>query len=225
LWKEKIDGIEVGFVIAIGQSTAYTTRSFDYLTFNYHTRMRKIIYIIIIFLIVNTGYAQLTKNREIEIKTNLFNIAAAGPSAALEFRLAHNWSSMLSVASGHIDYGDFGGLTKYHTITFECRKYDADKFFFIGPYLKNIKKQVDQKSSYVAGTIPFTIGKNRDFTGNCLSAGASFGVKFPISRRLNLELNNQTGFGHYYTMKDKGNNLPSGNYLDERIALWIGFRL
>ena len=187
--------------------------------------MRKIIYTIIIFLIVNTGYAQLTNNRQFEIKTNLLNIAAAGPSGAVEFRIADNWSSMLSVASGHIDYGDFGGLTKYHTITFECRKYDGDKFFFIGPYLKNIKKQVNQKSSYVGGTIPLTIGKDRDFTGNGLSAGASFGVKFPISHRFNLELNNQTGFGHYYTMKERGNNLPSGNYLDERIALWIGFRL
>lgn len=200
-------------------------RGFDYLAFNYHIRMRKIIYTIIIFLIVNAGYAQLTNNRQFEVKTNLLNIAAAGPSGALEFTLSHNWSSMLSVASGHIDYGDFGGLTRYNTITFECRKYDVDKFFFIGPYIKNIKKQVNQKSSYIGGTIPFNIGKDRDFTGNGLSAGASFGVKFPLSHRFNLELNNQTGFGHYYTMKDRGNNLPSGNYLDERIALWLGFRL
>ncbi len=73
--------------------------------------------------------------------------------------------------------------------------------------------------------MPFSIGEDRDFIGDGLSAGVSFGMKFSISHRFNLELNNQTGFGHYYKMKDKSNNLPSGNYLDERIALWIGFRL
>lgn len=200
-------------------------KSFDYLTFNYKTSMRKIIYTTIVFLIFNTGYAQLRDKRQFEVKTNLFNIAAAGPSIALELSLNHNWSSMFSVASGRIDYGDFGGVTRYKTITFECRRYAADKFFFIGPYIKNIKKRVNQESSYIGGTIPFTIGQDRDFTGNGLSAGASFGMEFTISHRFNFELNNQTGFGHYYTMKDKGNNLPSGNYLDERIALWIGFLL
>lgn len=120
---------------------------FDYLTFNYNTSMRKVIYTIIIFLIFNTGYGQLRDNRQFEVKTNLFNIAAAGPSIALEFSLPHNWSSMFSVASGRIDYGDFGGVTRYKTLTLEGRKYAADNIFFIGPYIKNIKKQINQKSS------------------------------------------------------------------------------
>jgi len=42
---------------------------------------------------------------------------------------------------------------------------------------------------------------------------------------LNVELNPQIGYGHYYKMTDKFNSLPTGNYLDARIALWFGFRL
>jgi hypothetical protein len=37
-------------------------------------------------------------------------------------------------------------------------------------------------------------------------------------------MSSQIGFGHYYKMADKFNNLPSGNYLDARIALWLGFQ-
>jgi hypothetical protein len=186
-------------------------------------RMRIIVYTIITLLMFNLGNAQQKDKRQLEVKTNLANIAAGGPSAALEFRLRNNWSSMVSIASGHIDYGDFGGVTRYKTITLEARKYATDNCYFIGPYIKNIGKKVKQEQSYVGGTIPYTIGQDRDFIGNGFSAGASFGIKFSISQKINLELNDQIGFGHYYRMKDKNNNLPSGNYLDARIALWIGF--
>ena len=98
--------------------------------------MRKIIYTTIILLLFNTAYAQRKDKHLFEIKTNLFNIAAAGPSVALEFSLPHNWSSMFSVASGRIDYGDFGGVTMYRTITVEGRKYAANSIFLLTPILK-----------------------------------------------------------------------------------------
>ena len=185
--------------------------------------MRIIICTIITLLMFTLGNAQQNDKHRFEIKTNLANIVALGPSAAVEFRMQNNWSSMFSIASGHIDYGDFGGVTRYKTLTFESRKYASDNHFFIGPYIKAIEKRITREQTIIGGIIP--IGQDRDFIGNGLSAGASLGMKFSVSPKLNLELNDQIGFGHYYSMKDKNNNLPSGNYLDARIALWIGFKL
>jgi hypothetical protein len=158
-----------------------------------------------------------------EIKTNLLNLIAAGPSLGLEYDLQNNFTIMFSAGRGRIDYGDFGGVTRYTTSTFELRKYSENKLLFIGPYLKNINKKVLSTQSIIAGMIP--VGKERDFVGNGLSIGASTGIKFPLSHHLNVELNPQIGYGHYYKMTDKFNSLPTGNYLDARIALWFGFRL
>jgi len=165
-----------------------------------------------------------TKNKsQFEIKTNLLNLIALGPSAGLEYTLQKNYSMMISFASGKIDYGDFGGITRYKTSTFELRKYSTDKLFFIGPYLKNINKQIFWQESIIAGIIP--IGKDRDFIGNGFSLGATTGFKLPVSKKIRFEMSAQIGYGHYYKMADKYNNFPSGNYVDARIALWLGIRL
>lgn len=187
--------------------------------------MRMIVYLIPIMTICNSVFSQVKKKHNYEIKTNLLNIIASGPSLALEYGLRENSTVMLSFASGKIDYADFGGLSKYKTTTLEFRKYSPGHIFFIGPYLKNIQKQVYWRESYIGGTIPFTIGKNRDFLGNGLSIGASFGAKFNIFYKFKIELSSQLGLGHYYKMSDKFNNIPSGNYLDTRIALWLGYRI
>jgi hypothetical protein len=68
-----------------------------------------------------------------EIKTNLLNLIAAGPSLGLEYDLQNNFTIMFSAAKGRIDYGDFGGVTRYTTSTFELRKYSENKLLFIGP--------------------------------------------------------------------------------------------
>jgi hypothetical protein len=186
--------------------------------------MRKIACTIVLMAMFSSAFSQAKNKSRFEIKTNLLNLIAGGPSAGLEYSLQKDWGIMLSAASGRIDYGDFGGVTRYKTTTLECRKYFSDQLLFIGPYIKNIEKQVSWQESVVGGTIPFSVGKNRDFIGNGFSAGATSGIKFPLSGNLNLELNSQLGYGRYYKMADKNNNLPSGNYLDARIGLWFGFR-
>ncbi len=154
------------------------------------------------------------------------NLAAAGPSAALEYNVRNNSSIMFSLASGHIDYGDFGGVTKYKTATIEYRKYFLDNVLFFGPYIKNIMKQVESRQSIVGvSLLAFTIGSNRDFVGNGFSAGITTGIKVHLSKTIVMELNNQLGYGRYYKMTDKYNNFPSGNYFDTRVGLWFGFRL
>ncbi len=181
------------------------------------------LYSILAFILISSSAISQTKNdNAFEIKTNLLNLIAAGPSIGLEYDLQKNSTIMFSIAKGRIDYGDFGGVTRYTTSTFELRKYSGNKLFFIGPYLKNINKKVFSTQSIVAGTIP--VGKERDFVGNGLSIGGSIGIKVPLTNNLSCELNSQIGLGRYYKMKDKTNNLPSGNYLDARIALWFGFR-
>ncbi len=184
--------------------------------------MAQLYSLIVLILISSSACSQVKNNRTFEIKTNLLNLIAAGPSIGLEYDLPKNCSIMFSVANGRIDYGDFGGITSYTTSTAELRKYSQNKLFFIGPYLKNINKKVSATPSVVAGMIP--VGKERNFVGNGLSTGGSIGIKFPLSNNLRCELNSQIGFGHYYKMTDKVNNLPSGNYLDARIALWFGYR-
>lgn len=175
-----------------------------------------------LFLFISL-FSQKRHEYNFEIKTNLLNLIALGPSAGLEFSLQNNCSIMISLASGKIDYGDFGGITKYKTSTLELRKYSTDKIFFAGPYLKNISKHVFWQESVIAGIIP--IGKDRDFIGNGFSLGATTGFKLPVSKKIRLEMSTQIGYGHYYRMADKNNNFPSGNYVDARIALWLGFML
>jgi len=184
--------------------------------------LKKIYFLVISTLLITSLFAQTTDKNRFEIKTNLINLIARGPSAGLEYRLGKNRSFMISLASGKIDYGDFGGITWYKTSTFEFRKYSSDKIFFAGPYLKNITKQIFWQTSVIAGIIP--IGQDRNFIGNGVSAGATTGFKLPVSKKLKLEMSSQIGFGKYYKMSDKNNNLPSGNYLDARIALWLGFQ-
>lgn len=184
--------------------------------------MRKIVCTLFSIIFVTSAFCQETKDRRFEIKTNLLNLIAAGPSAAAEYNLRNNRSIMLSVAAGHIDYGDFGGITKYKTTTLEYRKYFADNILFVGPYIKNIQKQVLWQQSYL---LYFTIGQDRDFKGNGLSAGTSFGAKFRVSRKARVEINYQMGVGRYYNMRDKYGNLPSGNYFDTSIGIWFGFRI
>ncbi len=188
--------------------------------------MQKIIYTIILVFIFSSLFSQAKKNeRRFEIKTNLLNLAAAGPSAGLEYWLKNNNSFMVSLASGHIDYADFGGITRYKTATVEFRKYSyysSGLGLFFGPYIKNTQKKVEWQKYVVAGVIP--IGRDRDFTGNGISAGLSAGIKVQISNRVHLEFNTQFGYGRYYRMADGYNNLPTGNYLDTRMGLWLGFQ-
>lgn len=172
-------------------------------------------------VVITSGQAK--NKHKLEIKTNLLNLVAVGPSVALEYKLKENKSVMFSVASGHLDYGDFGGVTTYRTATFEFRHYLYDNLVFIGPYLKNIDKRVFRKQFFMDGTIPFTIGENRDFAGNGLSIGASFGIKLVLMSKLNLDINSQLGYGRFYKMTDKYANLPSGNYLDARMGIWLGY--
>lgn len=184
--------------------------------------MRKIVCLILVIILCNSVHSQIQHKLKYEVKTNLFNLAAIGPSIGLEYQLKNNNTVMFSFASGKIDYGDFGGLSRYKTTTVEYRKFSPDKIFFVGPYLKNIRKQVYQRESYISGTIP--IGQDRDFLGNGLSAGATLGSKLSIFYRFSIELNAQVGYGMYYNMSDKFNNIPSGRYLDARIALWLGYQ-
>lgn len=185
--------------------------------------MQKIFHTIILIFVFSSLFSQAKSVRRFEIKTNLLNLAAVGPSAGLEYNLKDNSSIMFSLASGHIDYGDFGGVTKYKTATVEYRKYFLDNVLFFGPYIKNIMKEVEWRQYIVAGVIP--IGRNRGFVGNGFSAGVTTGIKIHLSKTIVMELNNQLGYGHYYTMTDKYNNFSSGNYFDTRIGLWFGFRL
>ncbi len=185
--------------------------------------MKKIIYTIILVFVFSALFSQSKNEKRFEVKTNLLNLAAAGPSAGVEYSLKNNNSFMISLASGQIDYGDFGGITRYKTATVEYRKYFLDNVLFFGLYIKNIQKKVEWRKYVIAGVIP--IGRDRDFTGNGISAGLSTGIKVQVYRRIELEFNTQLGYGRYYQMADGYNNFPTGNYLDTRIGLWLGFKL
>jgi hypothetical protein len=187
--------------------------------------MRKFWVTLVFLSMAIIAYAQANNKYKFELKTNLLNLIAVGPSVALEYKLKENKSVMFSLASGHIDYGDFGGITRYKTATFEFRHYFYDNIVFIGPYLKNINKRVFWEQSFISGSIPFTIGQNRDFAGYGLSACASLGIKFVLISKFNVDINSQLGYGRFYKMIDKYANLPSGNYFDTRIGIWFGYVL
>ena len=186
--------------------------------------MKKITFTNVFLLIVVYTVAQTKCNNGLEIKTNLLNLVALGPSIGIEYNLKNDWTGMLSLASGKLDYGDFG-VTNYKTVTLEYRKYGLHNTMFVGTYLKNIQKRVFRDEVVSSSTaIPFSIINKRDFIGNGLSAGATFGFKFLLYSNFSLELNSQIGVGRYYQMNDNTGNLPSGTYLDARLGLWLGFK-
>ncbi len=181
--------------------------------------MKKFILLLLLLILQLNLFAQ----KKPSIKTNLLNLVAQGPSAAIELPL-NDKSLMYSYDSGKIDFGDVGGLMKYRTSTLELRKHIYE--FYYGVYLKYIDKKVERTEVYFDGTIPFTMGKNRYFTGNGFSTGGTIGFELYAWKKLNFDFNFQLGYGRYFYMKEVfPENYPSGNFLDTRLAAWIGYRL
>ncbi len=118
--------------------------------------------------------------------------------------------------------GDFGGLRQYKSYELEVKKH-ANGIYY-GGYLKHTIKTVYSEKGIVAGYI--SISKDRNFKGNGLAGGASAGMETTITKRFNIDVNIQVGYGRFYKMTEEfQNNLPSANFLDMRVASWIGFRL
>ena len=178
--------------------------------------MKKFIPLFLLLILQFNLFAQ----KKPSVKTNLLNLVAQGPSAAIELPFKDK-CLMLSYASGKINFGDVGGLMKYQTSTLELRRHMYE--FYYGGYVKYINKKVNSQSH---SFLWLPIGKDRFFRGNGFTAGGLMGFELYAWKKLNFDFNFQLGYGRYIHMKDAfPQNLPSGNFIDTRLAAWVGYRL
>jgi hypothetical protein len=187
--------------------------------------MKKFLLLITLLSLSLNSIAQEKFKSNTVVKTNFLNLIAAGPSAAIEFPVKPDVSIMASAAIGKINWGDFGGLMKYQTFTCELRKHVGE--FYYGGYAKYINKKVNNDTDYVGGGwLLIPAGKDRYFTGNGVTAGGTSGFELYVSKKINIDFNAQLGYGRYLKMQDQfPQNIPSGNFLDARIAIWVGYLL
>lgn len=155
------------------------------------------------------------------LETNIFNLFMCGPSIALDIPVSKNISIRPSVQSGKFNWGNFGGLHKYKSFEAEIKKHSRDTYF--GGYIKHVTKEVNSKENDIV-FIP--VSYDRNFKGNAIAFGAVAGFEIPVVKRFYIDFNFQLGGGIFYKMTDKlSYNLPNDNFLDYRIACWIGYRL
>lgn len=155
------------------------------------------------------------------IKTNVINLFMKGPSLAVDIPVGKSLSIMPSAQFGQFNWGDIGGLHKYKSIEAELKKHKRDTYF--GAYIKHVTKEVySEKKDFIF--IP--VSYDRSFKGNGFAIGATGGIEIPVIKRFYADFNFQLGGGMFYKMNDKFNyNLPNTNFLDYRIACWVGYRL
>lgn len=184
--------------------------------------MKKIFFAISFNLFCFYCFSQQNKReKNVTINTNVLNLFAKGPSIAVDIPLGRKISIMASAASGQHNYGNLGGLHKYKSLELEIRNHRDNTYF--GGYIKQVTKTVNsEKASFIF--IP--ISYDRDFKGNAFAFGGTTGIEAYVGKRLHLDFNGQIGFGSYYKMTEKyPYNLPASNFVDFRMAFWVGFRL
>lgn len=184
--------------------------------------MKKVIFTISLILLCFCCFSQKEWIRRPVIQTNIFNLLGQGPSLALDIPVSKKISIRPSAAFGKFNWGDFGGLHKYKSYETEVKKHRNNSYY--GGYIKHITRTVNSEEKDIVVFIP--ISYDRNFKGNAFAVGALTGIEAPLGKRFIIDLNFQLGYGRYYKMTEEfAYNLPSANFIDLRVAFWIGFRL
>lgn len=183
--------------------------------------MIKIIFTIFLAFFCFCCFSQDEWDKRPVIKTNIFNLLMRGPSIALDIAVGKTVSIMPSAAYGKFNWGNFGGLHKYKSFEAEVRKHEKNTYY--GVYIKHTTKTVNSEK---AAIVYIPISYDRNFKGNGIAFGASTGIEAPLWKRFNIDFNVQLGYGRFYKMTDKFSyDLPSGKFIDYRMAFWVGFQL
>jgi len=112
-------------------------------------------------------------------------------------------------------------ISYYNFIKLLYKIHKRDTYF--GAYIKHVTKEVYSGEKNIV-FIP--ISYDRNFKGNAFAIGATGGIEMPVAKRWFVDFNFQLGGGLFYKMTDKFTySLPNDNFLDYRMACWVGYRL
>ena len=165
-------------------------------------------------------------SQEYSIRTNLFNLAAKGPSIGFGKYLKNNTEILVTYSNGHFAPFLTEDYYKYSTIHLEYRKksgyYLWGKFYY-GGYVRFINKKIITEG-YSGGPYGIFSKKERNFIGNGASIGLTTGTEWEINKKWVIDFNNLIGAGKYLKQIDYAAHNKIPVFLDIRIALQIGYR-
>lgn len=172
--------------------------------------MKKIILILFISITSGNMFAQ---QKHFSINTNLANIAAKGPSLALEYKFTNKWSVQAYASKGEINIYNY---YSYKTLIIDV-KHKIDKQLYTGSYLRFIEKNV-LRYAETECNYPFC-DKGKTLKGQGLSIGQTIGYEVFRKKTYNLDLFAGAGYGRFIRQEGDKNRL---GFLDVRIGVLTG---
>jgi hypothetical protein len=169
--------------------------------------MKKLI--ILLLLPINALFAQ---EKHFSINTNLANLAAKGPSLAIEYVLNQKYS-----IQAYASYGEINIRNNYQfkTLIIDVKR-KIDKQFYTSSYTRLIEKDVYRPSvdySFVYAT------KGKELQGLGLSFGQTIGYEVFKKKTYNLDLFAGVGYGLFIKQTGDKNNM---GFIDLRIGILTG---
>ncbi|MBC7653450.1 MAG: DUF3575 domain-containing protein [Oligoflexus sp.] len=169
--------------------------------------MKKLL--ILLFIPFNLLFAQ---EKKFSINTNLANIAAKGPSIALEYRFSDKWSVQAYASKGEINIRN---NYSYQTFIVDVKRH-LDKQLYTSSYVRLIEKDV-YRPSIDYGFVYSTKGK--ELKGIGLSIGQTIGYEVFKYKTYNLDLFAGAGYGGFIKQQSDTNKY---GFLDLRIGVLTG---
>lgn len=170
--------------------------------------MRKLLIIILFFSLCKLN----AQERKFSVNTNLANLAAKGPSLALEYQFSKKWSVQGYLSSGEINIRN---NYSYKTAIVDFKR-KIDKQLYTSSYIRYIEKDV-YRSSFGNNVLIFDPG--RDFKGSGISFGQSIGYKVFRNKFYNMDLFAGAGYGRFIEQSGDRNKL---GFIDVRIGILTG---
>ena len=181
--------------------------------------------IIFCLLVLQTISITNTFSQQYSIRTNLFNLAAKGPSFAFGKYINENTEILLTFSNGNFAPFINEDSYKYSTGHVEFR-WENGYFLwgkpYIGTYIRYIHKRIITEG--FTGPYGLFSKESRNFIGDGISIGMTSGTEWSISKNWFVDLNNMIGAGKYIFQKDYAGHEKINVFLDVRIALQIGYK-
>ena len=167
--------------------------------------------VILIFLFL-IGVKVSAQQKHFSLNTNLANLAANGPSLAIEYKFSPKWSVQAYASKGEIN---FQNNYSYQTVILDLKRH-IDKQLYTSTYIRVIEKDV-YRPSIDYSFVYATHGKNLKGVG--LSIGQTIGYEVFRNQIYNLDLFVGAGYGGF--VKQTGDRNKMG-FIDLRIGILTG---
>ncbi len=177
-------------------------------------------------LFIQLAFCSNTFSQGYSIRTNLFNLAAKGPSLTFGKYSKNNSQILFTYSTGHFSPFFREDYYKYSTLHIE-NSWESGFLLggetYLGGYIRYINKRIITEG-YTAGPYNLFSKESRNFIGNGISLGITNGIEWEINQSLLIDLNILLGAGKYVNQIDYAAHDKISMFLDTRIALQIGYR-